>query len=748
MKLLDYCDKAIRWSFYALFFFVPLILTSNTSELFELNKMWLTWGLSIVIIGSWIIKMILEKKFVVKRTPLDIPILLFLLSQLISTIFSLDSRVSFWGYYSRFNGGFLSLLTYALLYYALVSNSTVQIAKRYLYTTILSSVFVVLWGLPSHFGYDPTCLLFRGSLDTSCWTEAFKPTIRIFSTLGQPAWMAAYTATLLPVIMALTIWEKEKLPQLPLLQTLKTPKFLGLITLSFLMYLDLLYTDTRAGFLAFWAANAIFWLILAYTKLFPLRKLLNYFLIFNLLFIFCNFTSGTPIHQLDRFSLRSINTQAPPPSTPVTTTSAPQTPATPNINITDSGDIRLLVWQGALSAWKAHPLFGTGVETFAYAYYLFRPAAHNLTSEWDYLYNKAHNEYLNYLTTTGAFGLGTHILLLAIFFIIAVTTLYRVRKNREDGAPEKENWLLISAFPGSMVAIIISNFFGFSVVIINLFLFIIPLWFLFFSGRLEKQKTIGFTLISPTKKADKSLNPYQWTGVLSVIAICLVLIFQLITFWNADVAYALGTNLDHVGDYQSYQSALTNLESAVQKRPAEPVFKDELSVNLATLATAFLQNGNATTGAQLAEQAIKTSNDVVNNHPNNVVFWKSRVRVFYLLAQVNPSYFKPALEAILRAKKLAPSDAKISYNVGVLYGQNDQLENGIKELTSTIQLKNNYRDAYYARAIFYNQLSKKTSGKESLELYNKGVANMHYILDKLVPGDPEVKKVLESWGEK
>ncbi|CAN5154173.1 hypothetical protein BH09PAT1_BH09PAT1_2090 [soil metagenome] len=746
MKLIDYCDKIIRWSFYLLLFFVPLVLTSNTSELFELNKMWLTWGLAIVIIGSWIIKMSLQRKFLVRRTPLDIPILLFLLSQLISTIFSLDSHISFWGYYSRFNGGFLSLLTYTLLYYAFVSNSSFKDAKRYLYVTLLSSIVVVLWGLPSHFGYDPTCLMFRGTLDTSCWTESFKPTIRIFSTLGQPAWMAAYTSTLLPIVMALTIWQKEKIADLSILQSLKKPKIIGLILLTFFMYLDLLYTDTRAGFLAFWAANAMFWAILLFIKLFPIRKLLTYFIAINALFLFCNFTSGTPIAQLNRFSLRTLHATAPTPATTAitSTTDKPATSPPPTLNITDSGDIRLLVWSGALDAWKAHPIIGTGVETFAFAYYMYRPAAHNLTSEWDYLYNKAHNEYLNYLATTGALGLGTHLLLLLGFFIISLKEVLKIQKNHSEHTLKKENRLYVAAFPGAMLSIIISNFFGFSVVIMNLFLYFLPLWLFYFSGLLEHEKFFGFSFIKNDKKY-QSVNAYQWTTVIGVAAISLFFIYKLLVFWNADVAYALGTNYDHVGDYQTAYPSLT---AAVQERPGEPVFKDELSVNLATLGTALIQSNNATNGAQLAQQAVQLSNDVITSYPDNVVFWKTRVRVFYLLAQVNPAYYSQALDAILHAKKLAPSDAKISYNVGVLYGQNNMVEDGIKELSATIKLKPNYRDAYYARAIFYHQLSQKATGQQAVDFNTKAVTDMHYILNSLVPADPDVMKVLTSWGEK
>src|SRR5205085_2786461 len=122
MKFLSFCNFIIRWSLYLLFFLVPIVFTGDTSELFEFNKMWLTFGLSITIGAAWIAKMIVQKQIRIQRTPLDVLILLFLLSQIISTIHSLDPYVSWWGYYSRFNGGLLSTICYIFLYYAFVSN--------------------------------------------------------------------------------------------------------------------------------------------------------------------------------------------------------------------------------------------------------------------------------------------------------------------------------------------------------------------------------------------------------------------------------------------------------------------------------------------------------------------------------------------------------------------------------------------------------------------------------------------------
>src|SRR3990167_7625340 len=186
-------DQIIRFFYSLLFLITPIIMSKDTSELFEFNKMLFIYVVTIMIIFFWLLKMVIYKKIILKKTPLDIPILIFFLSQLISTISSIDVHSSIFGYYGRFNGGLLSVTCYIALYYAFVSN--VINLEKVLKSIIASSLFVILWAIPGHFGHDLTCLLFTGQFNNSCWdntTLAFRPELRAFSTLGQPNWLGAY----------------------------------------------------------------------------------------------------------------------------------------------------------------------------------------------------------------------------------------------------------------------------------------------------------------------------------------------------------------------------------------------------------------------------------------------------------------------------------------------------------------------------------------------------------------------------
>jgi putative inorganic carbon (hco3(-)) transporter len=838
MKILNICNKIIEYSFYLLFFLVPLALTGDTSELFEFNKLWATFILTIVIGAAWTVKMLIKKEFKIQRTPLDIPILLFLGSEIISTLLSIDMHTSLWGYYSRFNGGLFSIFAFVFLYYAFVSNLltkepdnsakqkiqpaydyikgalaiaggvgafvlgtlistaikptveagipfqliamivTVVISfalfmkaaplgtiKKSLFAIFSSGAIVLLWGLPSHFGYDPTCLLFRGTFDVSCWTTDFYPKVRMFSTLGQPDWLAAYLGILIPVLTAILLnFTKDK--QIFNKKNILNQNFLlttGFIIFYIAMYAGFVYAMSRTAIIALWISLFAFFIFYFWFYLLPKLskkiksaelKVVSVIIALTIITtFFTGLPGGFPFNQIQRFTWPQLSQSifkpevVPTAKTNVAPTPAPVTPfSTGELGGTDSTKIRSFVWKGAIEIWKHNPVFGTGVETYAFAYYQYRPVGHNMTSEWQYLYNKAHNEFLNYLATTGTVGIITYLLMIGGFYYFGIRFIYQRRKNL--GANE----LLVASFLAAHVVIDITNFGGFSVVIVNIFFYIFPAILFALTGLINFDKTITFSL-------NKDNVTYFGNGqkILSLVALAIAgyLIYTLVTYWNADRNYYYGQNYDHV---QDYQKAYTFLKTAVSQRPGEPVFQDELAYNNAILGASILSQAQSqkdqaqiqqaqSIASQLINSAITTENQVTSDHPNNVVFWKTKVRIFYTLAQLNPSYYPLALEAIKKTSTLAPTDADVFYNLGVLYGQNGDFRNATTTLQKTIQLKPDYKNgaAYYALAIFYHQLAVDPKGVVVNQTNNQKAIDTLKLLLKYFGPNQQASDALKTW---
>ena len=692
--LISWCNRIIKLGFYLLFALVPLLLTPWNYELFEFNKMIGVYIITTLIVTSWIVKMILQKEIRISRTPLDIPIALFVGSQLISTLFSIDPHVSWFGYYSRFNGGMWSVISYVVLYYAYMSNKTNWTNETHLLkATLITGSLVALYGVLERLG-----------IDKDLWVQDVQN--RVFSTLGQPNWLAAYLVALLPLSMALALKTQNSRWSL-------SSAFWVLVNI--LLFTTLLFTRSRSGLLGFVVADVVLWGILFinfirpplakgpnFTKLRWAQQgsdLLTPAILIHLLFALIVFINGTGTPGIDRYvtfsGLQKVITQT---KEEVAPNVKPTGPAL-EVGGTESGTIRKYVWQGAINAWKSSPktiLFGTGTETFAFAFYQFRPVGHNLTSEWDFLYNKAHNEYLNYLATTGIFGLGSYLLFIGTFIMWFIKTQISNLKSQQG---EK---ILHTALFAGWLSILVTNFFGFSVVIMQVFLFIFPI--LIISSTLQNTNAKEYTL---------RISSTFWMSYIT-LAVGILFLYIIGNYWYADTLFASGYRYNRSG---LYAKALPFLASSTKASPYEPSYHDELAQTYAGLSAEAFENKNATDAARLSTLAIQESDKALSTSPKNVNFYKTRTKVLYTLSVLNPEYNNDAVTSLRAAITLSPNDPKIYYNLAILLGRQNESSEAITNLLVAKKLKKNYRDVYYALHVFYLEAKKSADAVAILTEY-------------------------------
>ncbi|MBI2325817.1 O-antigen ligase family protein [Candidatus Collierbacteria bacterium] len=630
-------SKLIESLFYALFFFIPLVLWPGTSEVFEFNKMLLVYVLTILISAAWVVKWINQKKITIRRTPLDLPILLFLASQILSTIFSIDTHTSLWGYYSRFHGGLMSTISYIVLYYAFVTNmsphpippltkgreSEGEVYKiKFVLISILSSATLVsLYGIAEHFG-----------IDKSLWVQDVQN--RVFSTLGQPNWLSAYLVALLPLPIFLAV--KAKTKKLITVNCLLTTLFL----------LTIWFTKSQSGL----GATAV-----------VLAAMLVYFLVKKLQPITSNYQKllmSLPLITLAIFLVASkwsffqkISPLGPPNLDQLVVQDKKQ-----RIGGSDSLIIRQVVWQGARELAKRNPLFGSGVETFGYSYFSVRPAIHNLLSEWEFLYNKAHNEYLNTLANTGFFGLATYLFLnLASLLLLWPEPLFF-----------------------GYLGIMITNYFGFSVVPVALFFFLFPAIASVNSDTIEKHLSINFHI-------------NQWLSLPLLLLITIYLLLIPVNQWRADLAYNRGKQ---TLNQQLLKPSLDYLEQAVRISPDEPLFWAQLAEAQAMAASSIKSQVDKPGAVQLMNdliiQADTNSTKAIAMNPYQGNYYKSRTKVELYLGTIDPKYNQEAIQTLTNLLELSPTDAKVAYNLGLLYQSTGKNDSAKKYFQKAINLKPDY----------------------------------------------------------
>ena len=105
----------IKYPVYLLVFLLPLFFLPFTFEALEFNKQYLLFFLVSLAFLAWLIKMVVkEKEIRVRRTFLDIPVLLFMLVAILATVFSVDKWASLMGFYGRFHPSLIGTLSFGM----------------------------------------------------------------------------------------------------------------------------------------------------------------------------------------------------------------------------------------------------------------------------------------------------------------------------------------------------------------------------------------------------------------------------------------------------------------------------------------------------------------------------------------------------------------------------------------------------------------------------------------------------------
>ncbi len=264
-------------------------------------------------------------------------------------------------------------------------------------------------------------------------------------------------------------------------------------------------------------------------------------------------------------------------------------------------------------------------------------------------------------------------------------------------------------------SILVTNFFGFSVVVTQLFLFLFPAFVLL--PTIQHYNTIP---VPPKLR--------RWL-VVGVTIVAGFLLFGVAQYWFADLNFANGYRLSRL---KNFPKAERYLRRAISLRSIEPVYRDELSSVLSSLTVEAFANRDATKAAELMDESLKESDAVLAASPNNVNFWKTRVKIFHSFSDIDPQFHAAALEALKHARDLSPLDPKIAYNLAILAGRIGDNTKAIDYLRSSIELKPNYRDPYYALWVFYQETKQREKATEVMRTY----------LTAVDPSDKEFQNLL------
>ena len=672
--------QLISWLFIILFFLIPLTFSPYNFELFEFNKTIILFILTTLIVAVWISACWEKKQFIFSKHPLISFFFLFLITQLVSTVTSSDKYLSIWGYYSRFHQSFLHSLAYFLLFVAYLTWMTKKDSQKVIFSTLLSLFLVSSYALGQHFG-----------IDANYWVQDVKN--RVFSTLGQPNWLASF------VLLAFFMVSYNYIKGYQWVS-----KYIKILSLG-LFLSALFFSKSRSGFLGLLVSLVIFGLVKLFFSLKRRTKTSfnssfnssnqNLFIISLTLSVFLSIIVWNPFLPYS-FHLG----HSPQKEKKIIPSSKPT-----QLKITPSSKIREIVWRGGINLWRLNwknTLVGTGVETFAFNYYLTRPKEHNLTSEWDYIYNKAHNEYLNFLVTTGVIGFSSYLLLI-------VASYFYLLRDPDEYTP---------SFMAGYTGFLVTNFFGFSVVSTALLFYLYPAIF----TSLRTNNSPHIFLFNPLSNLKSKLFYF-------IILVSTFLTLHLIVnWWRADYFLAKGNK--YLQNHY-YLQATNYFLKATQLSPYHPLYKIRLALALSYQTLGYytkekeLSSYLATSSSskklriqpvvQQLKDLVQTNQQLISTliyqaitaSPTNLEYKKIKVKTEVILATINPNYYQKAVADLQAMIQKAPTDPKLPFNLGVIYEMMGQKELGKKYILQALSLKSDYSAALQTLHHLENSNPKK-----------------------------------------
>jgi O-antigen ligase len=172
-----------RWWLRVGVFLLPLAYTWDTYDRFVLPKLLLARVLVIGLLILFVARSVIGGALTIRRTRLDLPILVFLVSAFISTVFAFNQNVAVFGTYSRYDG-LLTTLTYAGVFWLSVQALADRGEARTLLRILLAS------------GYLVAAVAIIQSVTDSVGQQSFVPA---FGTLGQKNVLGMFLAMLAPL---------------------------------------------------------------------------------------------------------------------------------------------------------------------------------------------------------------------------------------------------------------------------------------------------------------------------------------------------------------------------------------------------------------------------------------------------------------------------------------------------------------------------------------------------------------------
>ncbi len=666
-------DRIIRVHLYLLIFLIPLIFWPDTLTVFTLPKLLVLRGISISSGIFILLKLFLSSRVTLRFSRNFLFLGFWLLSLVLSTIFTLNLDTSLFGQYGRYLG-FFTMLNFLLIPVFIVNFFTASESRKLLSATLIASSLVALYGLLQYFNFFG---LVKFPYD---WSDS--PQSRVFGTLGHANHLGGYLAAHALILL-----------YHPGLRWLKKGSVLSKILYSLILLIHLItlvLTASRGAILAFILGLAVCLIVgritnhrhksshtqphLIGTKpaksqphnastrtissfslsakrfaLYILPILLLFAITGSALYYYRDSLSGLGLFKRTEATVETIGKGIIPD--------------------------RISFLYSSLAMWADHPITGTGLSTFRDAYSAYRRAdyaidgpgnAQNITVP-----EAAHNEYANILATQGSIGFVAYLLM-----IFAAYRLLYLALRRADTATHGEDRNYYLALWGGLSVYLFQTIFNFGE-INNLFLFYLLLGLIFSIGKASSK---SFSLRGALAGIVKFILVF-----MMLVALVFAFMLGVIQEGRADY-YLRNARLDDMNKLYSHVDM--DYQLAISARPQEySLYQFYGDFLLATGASS--QNPTVIEQAiENYEKSLQLNNNYPSTHHNLALAY---LQIYRITRQAK--YSESSRQNYQLSVDKAPNNPRYPYEFArKLHTDFDDVPAAITMLRKSIAIAPNYQE--------------------------------------------------------
>ncbi|MFA4831130.1 MAG: hypothetical protein WC862_05045 [Patescibacteria group bacterium] len=670
-------QRVSRVSLYSIVLLMPLFFLNITFEKMELGKYMLFYALTIISFLSYLIRIIILKGVTIRRTHLDIGIIVLWFAFLLSSILSKERFISFFGDFSFMGLSFLGITIMIIFFFLIVQHAD-----------SLAEAMKVIY-----------LLLASGALSAVYFIITATKLLNLPEVITWPAFNLAHgTNSLFGVFMIIIF-----VLSLTLL-AIRT-KSLALDGFALAVFLLSGAAMLLIGFkvvIMILAAAIFFMLVFFLSHLDWVRRVWGPVV----------FTLFIAVLLMGIFRVPSFLTANLP------------------LEIALGRGVSWNIARDTITSGVKTFLFGRGSGTFGYAFSEFRPSVMNLNVAWNVRFKQPNSSALGWLADHGVFAslafLGIVLMLLGSVITVWIRHVVELNKKKKIMSEKIETekslydspllyWGLVSAW----IVIAVSFFFVY---------FGALHWMLFWlfsalvaSSSIQASKLQPITISLKTTPQYTLIVSFSFIFIFAVIIVASVFVGR---FYAAEVLYASSVS-------QEVDVKIQTLQKALGMNPNHAMMNYNLAEAFLSKAASVSQSGGDINQVyQMVGMAVDAAKKATEISPYNAAMWQNLSRMYENARNIAPDANTWVISSLERALRLEPSNPVLYMSLANARLLGNDYDGAKTDLEKAIELKPDLLVAY-VRLAMIEQLSNNLDGAiAAMErgLPYRGLQNAEYLL--------------------